>query len=311
MDSELPKDKSTDGATPHNPGDERIINLNSPVGLDAEPTPKIEDLGHDDQKVPAHSHKRRRGVRLRVVYTGGSLLFRLVAAVIATLLAAGLLTIEWDGYQKEAELRARLVQDITTSVARAKVSAHFIAAGVYGIEARGKQVNVARIKQQYNKRKWDWESDAARISAQLGAYFRNPEVGQDWQDFWDAMSDYFELSYPGPEKGDAAQGRGDLKSRAELVKRIASYLEKRRGKKAVGPVMRQRLVNRSGGQLASYYQDYRDLGRKLLPEQNNLNKDVLEKPTEIGPPIGLVRTVRWLRAKIEKLTTRRADRRPT
>jgi hypothetical protein len=63
-----------------------------------------------------------------------------------------------------------LVSDINTSVARAVVSAHDTATGVYGIEGHGSSVNMARVKQEYHKRKWDWEQDAARISAQLEVY---------------------------------------------------------------------------------------------------------------------------------------------
>jgi hypothetical protein len=292
-------DKSASGEPPPSSQTGPFIDLTDDsrtTGLDAgrvqTPEPKLG--GEYDRRVIPSRSRHGRKVELSSIYHGGTVLFKLLAAIVASLLTAGLLTIEWDGYQKETELRARLISDITTSVSRAKVSAHFIAAGVYGIEERGEGVNIARVKQEYNKRRWDWEHDAARISAQLGAYFRDPEVGLQWQGYWDAMSDYFELSYPGPEK-DALEQHGDLRARRKLVGRIARYVESRGRGRALGDSLRKSLEGRSDGRLAKYYEDYRKLGRRLLPEQNSLNKRILAKPTELDPPIGLVR---WVKARL-------------
>jgi hypothetical protein len=300
MSPELPGewDNSTSGETPPRSQTGQFIDLTGDSGAADVSASRVQtretELGseYDRPVIPSRSRHRRK-VELSSIY-GGTVLFRLLAAIVASLLTAGLLTIEWDGYQKETELRARLISDITTSVSRARVSAHFIAAGVYGIEKGREGVNIARVKQEYNKRRWDWEHDAARISAQLGAYFRDPEVGLQWQGYWDAMSDYFELSYPPPEE-DALELDGDLRARRKLVARIARYVESRGRGRAIGHSLRKSLEGRSDGRLAEYYEDYRKLGRRLLPEQNSVNKRILARPTELDPPIGLVR---WVKARL-------------
>lgn len=288
--------KTPSGGTLPNSQESRILHVDHDSAPEDEDASKVVPSeipsGQDERVIPGRS-TRHRQLRLAVLGQVISFVSRLPFVILASLLAAGLLTIEWDGYQKEAELRAKLVSDINISVARANVSAHFIAAGVYGIEKQGGGVNVVRVKHEYNKRKWTWEQDAARIAGQLEAYFTDPSVGDQWQAYSDIIGGYFELSYPMPEKKDVEARRGDLRSRHELVRRIADYLNDNAGGKPVmGGRLKRSLEGRSDGHLGEYYGNYRKLGRKLLPAQKSLSKRILFDRTEIGPPIGLVRRVK-------------------
>jgi hypothetical protein len=159
------------------------------------------------------------------VRRAGLRLLKLFGVVLTTILAAGLLTVEWDGYQREAELRAALVSDVSTSLARASMSARFAATGAYGVQEEKIGTSVGRIKQRYNEGKRAWEEDSARIRAQLQAYYENPRLATAWETYAAIVSEFFQLSYPLPSKKDAARLKRNLKSRGLWVQHIRQHLD--------------------------------------------------------------------------------------
>jgi hypothetical protein len=193
-----------------------------------------------------------------------------IGAIVALLLGAGVLTIQWEHHQRDAELKAALVKDISTSLARTSMSARFVATGSYGIEEAKKEARPGRIQQRYNQGQQRWEEDAARIRAQMEAYYKNPKITEEWKRFSSSVSKYYQLSRSLPPEG-TDQRKRNLTSRRKWADEIREYLN---GNPSVSW---DGLINRTGGD--KYANDYIILGGALLERQADISKRVLEART--------------------------------
>lgn len=229
---------------------------------------------------------------LRLLLRSGTenLLKMLLAAVIAIASALGLIvTIEWDGLQKETEFRSALIGDIRESVTNVLQSGYETAAGVHGIKERGGP-NMARVKQAYHSREDKWKAAASRIAGQMEK-LDDPEIGHRWDAYSVILGDYLRLSYPLPAREKTARRRSDLELRRQNVLRISAYLESRGQGKTIGPRKKDSLIRRSA-ELGTYLSYYVGLGGKLSSEVNRLIEQIRVAPTKIGPPTGLSQWVR-------------------
>jgi hypothetical protein len=199
-----------------------------------------------------------------------------LGALIGVLIAGGLLTIQWEGYQRDADLKGRLVSEVSSSVARASMSARFVATGAYAVEQPNVALRRSRIQEKYNEGKRRWEEDAVYLGAQLQAYYRDASLAQAWEKYANALSTFYQLSYPIPS-GDATYRQRHISNRARWVGLVKAYL----GGSDQEDYW-QYLISRKDEQ-DEYSTAYIDLSSRILERQESINRQILKSRTIYTP----------------------------
>jgi hypothetical protein len=199
----------------------------------------------------------------------------ILGTLIGVLLGAGVLTIAWQGYDKDTELRATLVTDISTAFARTSMVSRSVASGSYLREEPRADARSARVQQKYNDGLRAWKEDAARIGAELHAYIEDPNVAKSWSRFEAIVTNYYQLSRspPPPETPERAR---NLQSRSAWTSSIRDYVND-----PSAGVAWDRIESREAGD--EFYRDYTILGRLLLNKQSEISRGILDSSTVYQP----------------------------
>jgi hypothetical protein len=200
-----------------------------------------------------------------------------LGALIGVLIAGGLLTIQWEGYQRDADLKGKLVSEVSSSVARASMSARFLATGAYAVEQPDVALRRSRIQEKYNEGKRRWEEDAVYLRAQLQAYYKDASLAQAWEKYANTVSKFYQLSYPVPS-GDATYTQRHLGIRAGWADSVKAYL----GGSHQEDDYWGYLISRKDEQ-DEYSTAYIDLSTKILKRQESINKQILRSRTIYTP----------------------------
>lgn len=201
-----------------------------------------------------------------------------VAALIGTSLIASLITVEWEGRERDAAIRAALVTDISTSLARARTSARFIATGAFAAEEPKTEVRLSRLEQKYNAGILKWEEDAARITSQAQAYFKEDTVAKEWAEYSRVMMEFYQLSRLLPPKTQPERRLRNLRSRRKWAGTVQGYLYDTGNK-----ISWSTLVNRAN-ENDEFSHQYLQLSDVLHARQEVIAKDILELPTVYSQP---------------------------
>jgi hypothetical protein len=199
-----------------------------------------------------------------------------LGALIGVLIAGGLLTIQWEGYQRDADLKGKLVSEVSSSVARASMSARFVATGAYAVEQSDVALRRSRIQEKYNEGKRRWEEDAVYLGAQLQAYYTDASLAQAWEKYANAVSIFYQLSYPIPP-GDATYRQRHLGIRARWAGSVKAYL----GDSDKDDYWNYLISRRDEEDV--YSTNYIDLSTKILKRQESINKQILASRTIYTP----------------------------
>jgi hypothetical protein len=200
-----------------------------------------------------------------------------LGALIGILIAGGLLTIQWEGYQRDADLKGKLVSEVSSSVARASMSARFVATGAYAVEQSDVVLRRSHIQQKYNEGKRRWEEDAVYLRAQLQAYYKDASLAQAWEEYANAVSRFYQLSYPIPP-GDAPYRQKHIRIRIGWADFVNRYLE---GSGPKGDYWNY-IISREDEE-DKYSTNYIDLSTRILKRQENINKQILASRTIYTP----------------------------
>jgi hypothetical protein len=157
------------------------------------------------------------------VKTATKLVAGVVAAIMATSLVASLITVAWEGRERDADIRATLVTDISTSLARARTSARFVATGAFAAEEPHTEVRLSRLEQKYNAGRLKWEEDAARITSQAQSYFKEDTVAKEWAEYAGVVTEFYQLSRLLPPKNQAKRRSRNLASRRKWRKKLRAF----------------------------------------------------------------------------------------
>jgi hypothetical protein len=201
--------------------------------------------------------------------------FAIVGTLLGVLLGAGVLTIAWQGYDRDTELKAMLVAEISTSFARTSMISRSVASGSYSLEEPRKEARSARVQQKYNDGLRAWKEDSARIGAELQAYIESPSLVESWGRFEVIVTSYYQLSRSLPPPGTDERIR-NLQSRSGWTKSIKDYINNPKGR-----VSWDRIESREGGD--EFYKDYTQLGRLLLDKQGEISRGILDSSTVYSP----------------------------
>jgi hypothetical protein len=208
--------------------------------------------------------------------TAGRIAITALASFVGLLIGAGLLTIQWEGYQRDGDLKGKLVSQVSSSATRAAMAARFVATGAYAVEQPDVSRRRGYSQQKYNEGKRKWEEDLVLVGAQLRAYYDDPSLAKDWEAYANAMSTLYQLSYPIPP-GDEAYRARSLETRRRWADTVKDY---------VGTTKPQSywdyIVSREDAK-DQYSNSYIDLSVLMLKKQERINKQILESPTIYSP----------------------------
>jgi hypothetical protein len=200
-----------------------------------------------------------------------------LGALIGVLIAGGLLTIQWEGYQRDTDLKGKLVSEVSSSVARASMSARFVATGAYSVEQSDVTLRRGHIQEKYNEGKRKWEEDAVYLRAQLQAYYEDASLAQAWEEYANAVSTFYQLSYPIPS-GDAPYRQRHLGIRARWASSVKAYLGGSDEKADYWDYLTSRRDEQD-----VYSTNYIDLSTRILKRQESINKQILASRTIYTP----------------------------
>jgi hypothetical protein len=202
--------------------------------------------------------------------------FAVIGSLLVVLLGAGVLSIAWQGYEKDTEIRATLVAETSTAYASASMISRSVASGSYSREEPKKEARSARVQQKYNDGLRSWKEDAARIGAELQAYIEDPKVAESWSSFEARVTEYYQLS-PEPPPPETDERKRNLQSRTAWTENIREYV------KHPEEVSWDRIRTREGGD--EFYRDYTRLGRLLLDKQAEISREILDSSTVYQPTL--------------------------
>jgi hypothetical protein len=125
----------------------------------------------------------------------------LIATALISNFLVPAITRRWQDHQKELELKTGFVSEISESVLDILLATQFAE-----VAAR------SQTHEQYAEAYRTWEKRKAVIGAKLRAYFPKTDLGQDWDQFGEIVSEVYALS-----------GTSDPAERAEWLSNLKQY----------------------------------------------------------------------------------------